>query len=149
MVSGPTVHALRTAAHAATSTDHRSALVAIQTAQDALDAAKAHHLAELERTADHELDGASTVTAWARDHLRLDARTTRSLIAADHTMRELPAVAEAAVAGDIRLDHVKLFTFGLKHIGTEIVTDAEPWLLAVATTHEPVQLRRVVRALRD
>ena len=149
MVSGPTVHALRAAAHAVTSTDHRTALVAIQTAQDALDAAKAHHLAELERTADHELDGASTVTAWARDHLRLDARTTRSLIAADHTMRELPAVAEAAVEGAIRLDHVKLFTFGLKHIGADIVTDAEPWLLAVATTHEPVQLRRVVRALRD
>ena len=149
MVSGHTVQALRSAAHAVTSSDHRSALVAIQTAQDALDAAKAHHLAELERTADFELDGASTVAAWARDHLRLDARQTRSLIDADATMRELPAVGEAAVAGQIRLDHVKLFTFGLKHIGHQVVTDAEPWLLAVATTHEPVQLRRVVRALRD
>ena len=149
MVSGPTVQALRTAAHAVTSADHRSALVAIQTAQDALDAAKAHHLAELERTAEFELDGASTVAAWARDHLRLDARQTRSLINADATMRELPAVADAAVAGQIRLDHLKLFTFGLKHIGHQVVTDAEPWLLAAATNHEPVQLRRVVRALRD
>ena len=66
MVSGPTVQALRTAAHAVGSPDHRAALVAIQTAQDALDAAKAHHLAELERSAEYELDGASTVTAWAR-----------------------------------------------------------------------------------
>ncbi len=149
MVSGPTVQALRTAAHAVTSSDHRSALVAIQTAQDALDAAKAHHLAELEKSAEYELDGASTVAAWARDHLRLDARQTRSLINADHTMRELPAVGDAAIAGQIRLDHLKLLTFGLKHIGHQVVTDAEPWLLAVATTHEPVQLRRVVRALRD
>ena len=149
MVSGPTVQALRSAAHAVTSSDHRSALVAIQTAQDALDAAKAHHLAELEKSAEYELDGSSTVAAWARDHLRLDARQTRSLIDADATMRELPHVAEAAVAGQIRLEHVKLFTFGLKHIGQRVVSDAEPWLLAVATTHEPVQLRRVVRALRD
>ena len=149
MVSGHTVQALRSAAHAVTSTDHRSALVAIQTAQDALDAAKAHHLAALERSAEFELDGASTVAAWARDHLRLDARQTRSLINADATMRDLPAVGEAAVAGQIRLDHLKLFTFGLKHVGHQVVTDAEPWLLAVATTHEPVQLRRVVRALRD
>ena len=149
MVSGPTVQALRSAEHAVTSSDHRSALVAIQTAQDALDAAKAHHLAELERTAEYELDGASTVAAWARDHLRIDARQTRSLINADTTMRELPRVAEAAIAGQVRLDHLKLFTFGLKHIGHRVVTDAEPWLLAVATTHEPVQLRRVVRALRD
>ena len=149
MVSGPTVQALREAAHAVTSGDHRSALVAIQTAQDALDAAKAHHLAALEKSAEYELDGASTVTTWARQHLRIDARQTRALIDADHTMRELPQVAEAAVAGQVRLDHVRLFTFGLKHIGTKVVADAEPWLLAVATTHEPVQLRRVVRALRD
>ncbi|RYG09346.1 MAG: HNH endonuclease, partial [Burkholderiales bacterium] len=149
MNPGVTVQALRTAAHSVGSRDHRSTLVAIQTAQDALDAAKAHHMAELERTADYELDGASTVTAWARAHLRLDARQTRSLINADTTMRELPTLGEAAVAGQVRLDHVKLFTFGLKHIGAKVVTDAEPWLLAVATTHEPVQLRRVVQALRD
>ncbi len=149
MNPGPTVQALRTAAHTVGSPDHRSALVAIQTAQDALDAAKAHHLAELERTADYEPDGASTVTAWAREHLRIDARQTRSLINADTTMRELPALGEAAAEGAVRLDHVKLFTFGLKHIGAKVVADAEPWLLAVATTHEPVQLRRVVRALRD
>ena len=143
------MQALRTAAHAVGSGDHRAALVAIQTAQDALDAAKAHHLAELEKSAEYELDGASTVAAWAREHLRIDARQTRSLIAADATMRELPALGAAAVEGAVRLDHVKLFTFGLKHIGAKVVADAEPWLLAVATTHEPVQLRRVVRALRD
>ena len=143
------MQALREAVHAVTSGDHRSALVAIQTAQDALDAAKAHHLAALEKSAEFELDGASTVTTWARQHLRIDARQTRALINADHTMRELPQVAEAAVAGQVRLDHVRLFTFGLKHIGAKVVSDAEPWLLAVATTHEPVQLRRVVRALRD
>ena len=123
MVSGPTVQALRTAAHAVTSTDHRSALIAIQTAQDALDAAKAHHLAELEKSADYELDGASTVAAWARDHLRLDARQTRSLINADATMRDLPGVADAAISGQIRLDHLKLFTFGLKHIGYQVIAD--------------------------
>ena len=149
MVSGPTVQVLREAAHAVGSSDHRSALVAIQTAQDALDAAKAHHLAELEKSAEFELDGASTVTTWARQHLRIDARQTRALIDADATMRELPRLGEAAAEGAVRLDHVRLFTFGLKHIGTKVVADAEPWLLAVATTHEPVQLRRVVRALRD
>ncbi|WP_229052356.1 HNH endonuclease signature motif containing protein [Aeromicrobium sp. Leaf350] len=149
MSSAVTVQALREAAHALNSGDHRTALRAIQVAQDALDAAKAHHLAEMDRTAEFELDGSSTITAWSRLHLRLDAKQTKSLIAADATMRDLPLVAEAATAGQIRLEHVKLFTFGMKHISPQIISNAQPWLLDVAKTNEPVELRRVVRKLRE
>ncbi|GAA1728909.1 HNH endonuclease [Aeromicrobium alkaliterrae] len=149
MSSTVTVQALREAAHALTSGDHRAALVAIQTAQDALDAAKAHHLAEMERTAEFELDGSSTITAWARQYLRLEAKQTKQYLAADATMRDLPAVANAAAQGQVRLEHVKILTFGIKHIGAGVISNAEPWLLPVARTHEPSKLRQVVRKLRE
>lgn len=149
MSSGPVIERLRTAARALDSADHREALIAIQAAQDSLDAAKAHHLAALETSADYELDGASSVTAWARTHLRLDARETKHLVRADATMRELPQVAEAAASGSVRLEHLTTFTYGLKHVGTEVVGDAESWLLEVARTCEPSQLRTVVRSLRE
>lgn len=149
MSSAVVIERLRTAARSLDSTDHREALVAIQAAQDALDAVKAHHLAALETSADYELDGASTVTAWARANLRLETRETKQLIAADATMRELPAVADAASAGQVRLEHLNALTYGRKHVGEATISEAQDWLLAVATVCEPSQLRKTVRALRE
>ncbi|MET0928136.1 MAG: hypothetical protein ABWX74_01395, partial [Aeromicrobium sp.] len=40
---------------------------AIQTAQDALDAAKADALAEIDATEAYEIDGASTLNTWVRN----------------------------------------------------------------------------------
>ncbi|EFQ83388.1 hypothetical protein HMPREF0063_11661 [Aeromicrobium marinum DSM 15272] len=149
MDSGTIVDTLRTVAGALSGGDDREVLVAIQTAQDALDAAKVHHLAALQRSAGHELDGASAMTTWTRRHLRLPALTTRQLLAAEATLRELPAVAAAAEAGRIRVEHVAVFTYGIRHIGRQIIVEAEPWLLDVALACEPVELRRVMRQLRE
>ncbi len=149
MDSGVTIERLREAARALKSGDSRTKLRAIQAAQDALDAAKAHELAVLQESKDYELDGASSVTTWARNELRLDAKASKALVRAAVTMRDLPAVGQAAAEGRIRLDHVVVFGYGLKHIGAEVVSQSEAWLLEVAVKHEPAGLRQVMRDLRE
>ena len=149
MDSGETIERLRDAARALRSFDDRAALKAIQTAQDALDAAKAERLAALQESKAFELDGASTVTTWARNELRLDARETKTLLRAAATMQDLPVVAKVAAAGQIRLEHVAVFSYGLKHIGADVIRESESWLLDVASTHEPAGLRQVMRNLRE
>ena len=143
------IERLRDAAHASKSGDPRAKLRAFQAAQDTLDAAKAEELAALQESKEYELDGASSITTWARTELRLDARETKQLIRAAATVRDLPMVAKAAASGRIRLDHLAVFSYGLKHIGTDIVRDSEAWLLEVATTHEPAALRQVMTSLRE
>ncbi|MET0820514.1 MAG: HNH endonuclease, partial [Aeromicrobium sp.] len=64
------IDAMRTAAHALEAGDAREKLRAVQVAQDALDAAKAVLLAELDASRGFELDGASTLNAWVRNELR-------------------------------------------------------------------------------
>ncbi|MGH3474508.1 MAG: DUF222 domain-containing protein, partial [Aeromicrobium sp.] len=149
MDPGATIERLRDAAHALKSGDCRTKLRAIQSAQDALDAAKAEELAALVESREFELDGASTAITWARNDLRLDARETKALVRAAETAKELPAVGKAAAEGRIRLEHVAVFSYGLKHIGDFIVRESEGWLLDVATTHEPAGLRQVMRDLRE
>ena len=69
----PTIEAMRTAAQALASGDVRSKLHAVQVARDALDATESMLLAELDATKDFEIDGASTLNAWVRTQLRLNA----------------------------------------------------------------------------
>jgi hypothetical protein len=78
----------------------------------------------------------------------LDAGQTKKLTRAAATMTMLPAVAEAAEQGRIRIDHVAAFSYGLKHIGVTVIRDAEEWLLPVALSHEPAIVRQVMRELR-
>ncbi len=149
MDSGTTIETMRTAAYALRSGSDRDALKAIQAAQDALDAAKADRLAALEISREFELDGASTLSTWVRNELRLNAKEASRLVANSATCTHLPAVAEAAARGEIRAAHVTTFSYGPKHIGYSIVTEAAPWLLDVAKNCEPGELFRVMRALRE
>jgi len=145
----PVIEAMRTAACALVAGDPREQVRAIQTAQDALDAAKAEGLAAMEVTKDFELDGASTLNTWVRNELRLSAKDATALVRAAATLAQLPAVADAAAAGQIRADHVDVFTYGLKHIGADVLIQSESWLLDVARSNPPHELRTVIRALRE
>jgi hypothetical protein len=149
MDSGATIERLSEAARALKSGDDRAVLRAARAAQNALDAVMAEALRSLKMSDDFELDGASTVTTWARNELRMNAPDTNKLLAAAHTALDLPAVAEAASAGKISLDHVASFTYGLKHIDAGIVRESEGWLLDVALSCEPAALRTVMRDLRE
>ena len=149
MDSATTIATLRTAARAMTTGSDSEAVRAIQAAQDALDAAKADRLARMEETRAYELDGASTLNTWVRNELRLGAKQAAILVKASSTLSYLPAVAEAAAAGEIRTEHVAAFTYGIKHVGADTIQRSESWLLRVARSCEPLELLRVVRALRE
>lgn len=149
MDSGPAIVAMRDVVGALSSGDSRDKIRTIQRAQDALDAQKSAALADLQLTREFELDGASSLSMWARNVLRLSARQAAELVKAQSTLTQLPAVAEAAASGLIRTDHVAAFTYGLKHIGFDTMAKSEPWLLQVARTCESLELFKVVRALRE
>jgi hypothetical protein len=149
MDSGVTIERLSEAARALKSGDDRDVLRAARAAQNALDAVMAEALHSLKTSDDFELDGASTVTTWARNELQMNGPDANKLLAAASTHRDLPAVADAAARGKVSLDHVASFTYGLRHIDAEIVRQSEGWLLDVALSCEPTALRTVMRDLRE
>jgi len=144
-----TIDAMRTAARALLTGSDVDRVRAIQVAQDALDAVKAECLAAMDATKAYEVDGASTLNTWVRNELRLSGKDAAQLVRASATLAQLPLVAEAAAVGAIRADHVAVFSYGLKHIGAEVIRSSQDWLLDVATSNEPGKLFEIVRALRE
>ncbi|MET0931467.1 MAG: DUF222 domain-containing protein, partial [Aeromicrobium sp.] len=122
---------------------------AIQTAQDALDAAKADALAEIDATEAYEIDGASTLNTWVRNELRMTAADASVLVRASATVAALPRVGEAAACGSIRADHVKAFTYGLKHLGADIMGQYEEAFVVVGQHTNPQDLFDKIRQLRE
>ncbi|MCD9199759.1 HNH endonuclease [Aeromicrobium wangtongii] len=149
MDPAPTIDAMRTAARSLRVGDARERAVAIQKAQDALDAAKAIALAELEASRDFEIDGASTLNAWVRTQLRMNAGQATALVRSVGALRDLSLVAEAAVTGQISAAHVRVFVYGLAHVGLELMRQHEELFVQVAREHEPGELFEAVKHLKD
>ncbi|MCW2839558.1 MAG: endonuclease [Aeromicrobium sp.] len=149
MNPAPTIDAMRTAARALSCGDARDRVRVLQTAQDALDAAKADALAEIEATKAFEVDGASTLNTWVRNELRMTAADAQVLVRAAATCTALPLVGAASAEGSIRADHVKAFTYGLKHLGPEIMSQYEEAFLIVAQNQTPAELFDKMRSLRE
>lgn len=149
MDSGRTLKALQEAADTLTSGDDLDAVRVFQAAQDALDTAKAARLASIELARSYELDGASSLNVWVRNELRMSAKHANILVKMPQTIAQLPAVGAAAEAGQIRAEHVAAFTYGIKHVGAEVMGEFESTLLEVARDHEPNDLFKVVRQLRE
>ncbi|MEJ7635727.1 DUF222 domain-containing protein [Aeromicrobium sp.] len=149
MDPGPTIEAMRTAARTLRSGDVRDKIRAVQTAQDALDAAKASLLAELEVSKDFELDGASTLNMWVRNQLRLNAGQATALVRNVSALRDLPLVGEAAMTGQISAAHVRVFVYGLAHVGLEPMRQFQDVFVDVARECEPSELFEAVKHLKD
>ncbi len=145
----PTIDAMRTAAQALRTGDARERARAIQVATDALDAAKAVALAELEISRDHEIDGASTLNSWVRNELRLNAGQASVLVRNVSALDELPLVAQAAVAGRISAAHVRVFVYGIRHVGLAKMREFEGVFVAVALESAPADLFEAVKHLKD
>ena len=116
-----TIATLRDAARAmaTATTSTADEIRAIDTAIQALQAAKCDRLAAMHESREHEAEGASSIGTWARRELGQDAGLTRQMVRAATTFRELPAVGEAARSGLISFDHVASFTYALRHIGVD------------------------------
>ena len=106
-------------------------------------------MADLEASKDFELDGASTVNTWVRNQLRMKPGQAAALVRNVTAMRDLPLVAEAALAGKISSAHVQVFAYGLKHVGLEPMRQFEDVLVQVARDREPGELFEAVKHLKD
>jgi hypothetical protein len=148
MSSEAVIEAMREAARAVRSASDTDCVRAIQAAQDALDAEKARRIAAIAASGAYESEGSSTVAAWARLQLRVSAKQARTLARGAATMDSLPDVGTAAHNGEIRAEHVEVFTYGIKHIGFEVILQSQDWLLDVARHNEPSELFRVIKSLR-
>ncbi len=145
----PTIDAMRTAAQTLISGDTRAQLHALQAAQDAIDAQKAVLLAELEASKDFELDGASTLNAWVRTQLRMNAGQATALVKNVTALRDLPLLADAALSGAVSAAHVRVFVYGLAHVGLEPMQQFEEVFVDVARSCEPAELFEAVKHLKD
>ncbi len=149
MNQGATFQALQTAADALHSADDRDAVRTLQAAKDALDTAIAARLSSMELSRSYEFDGASSLNVWVRNELRVSAKDATTLVRMPHTIAQLPAVGEAAESGEIRSEHVAAFTYGIKHVGADVVAEHEAVLVDVAKNAEPSELFKVIRHLRE
>ena len=122
---------------------------AIDTAIQALQAAKCDRLAAMLESREHEAEGASSIGTWARRELNQDAGLTRQMVRAATTFRDLPAVGAAARSGLISFDHVASFTYSLRHIGVDETRLIEEPLLEVAEHVSPSEFHAKVRQVRD
>ncbi len=120
----------------------------IDTAIQALQAAKSERLAAMDAAREHESEGASSIGTWARRELHQDASLTRQMVRAAAAFRDLPAVAEAARSGAISFEHVLSFTYALKHVGVDETQLIEEPLLEVARHVAPSELHAKVRQIR-
>ena len=142
-----TIGLLRSAAQAMRSvtTGPTEVVRTVHAAINALQAFEADQLALIDESKAHEAEGCASVANWARRELGQDPGTTRQLVRAARTMRQLPTVGAAARAGRVSLDHVHACTYGLKHVGHDETVALEPQLLDVATKNTPRDLFNLMR----
>lgn len=112
---------------------------ALQSVVNAVQSRQADLLAEVDASRAYESDGASSVATWARQLTGVDAKSTRQLVRASRTMRDLPALGGLAHAGALTIDHVHGFTYALKHIDHAAVVASESDLLDVALGGDPME----------
>ncbi|KAA1419771.1 DUF222 domain-containing protein [Mumia zhuanghuii] len=128
----------------------RAVIRDLQAMSDRIEGLRATYLHHMDETGAYADEGASSTLAWARRELRLNDATTRRLRAAGHTMRVLPGVGEAMLAGDVRLDHVAHFTSGLRRIDPAVFADAtDAILLPLAKQAAPSDLASAIDRLDE
>jgi hypothetical protein len=117
----------------------------VHAAINALQAVEADQLAVIDASKAHAAEGCASVATWGRRELGQDPGTTRQMVRAARTMREMPSIAAAAHAGRISLDHVHACTYGLKHVGHDETIALQPQILDVATKNTPRDLFNLMR----
>jgi hypothetical protein len=146
-----TIATLRDAARAMRSvtTSTGDEIRALAAARHAIDAALSERLAAMDAAREHEVEGASSISTWARRKINQDAGLTRQMVRAATTFRELPVVGAAARSGLISFGHVNSFTYALRHIGIDETRLIEEPLLEFATQVAPSEFHAKVRQVRD
>lgn len=97
---------------------------------------------------DAAAEGMNSTAAFLTYKLRMSRAEARQQLAIATQLPRLTGTAAAFEKGEISARHAAVISIGAEQIGPDIVADAEPILLEVATTTDPGKLRRVVQHLR-
>lgn len=124
-------------------------LRAVRSTVDALEGVEAEALDRFAEVEGFREEGASSIAGWVRRELRMTAGEARARVRVGRTLEQLPDVADASAAGEVRLDHVKEFTLGVTKIGREAMAEAQDYLVPVAKTCDPAELRATINQLRE
>lgn len=121
---------------------------ALDLAEKAIAMAKAERLAEMDATRAHELDGAASVTVWARREIQQDAAVTRAQVRAVTMTRTMHEARQAATGGLIGIRHLQSLAYAVAHCGAGEIFSRESEMVAVAAVSTPKDFHDRVRHLR-
>jgi hypothetical protein len=79
----------------------------------------------------------------------MNAGKATALVRNVAALRDLPLVAEAALTGQISAAHLRVFVYGLAHVGLEPMRQFEDVFVQVARDCEPGELFEAVKHLKD
>jgi hypothetical protein len=125
----------------------RELLPGVLATADRLASVQAQALTSFAAAGGHEHDGCSTIGTWSRQHLRMSAGEIAAAKRAATALTELPEVAAAAQAGDIRPAHVNAFGRGIAKVGADIMRQAQQLLLDAARSCDPAELTTLIDRL--
>lgn len=76
--------------------------------------------------------------------MRLEAGETKARIGAVRALADLPHAREAFTAGEISVEHAKILTFAMEHVGADETVAMDQHLATVARAFPPGRLRKIV-----
>lgn len=91
--------------------------------------------------------GSCPTPAWVRETAGVSANAAGRAIRTSVALRELPAVSDAVLNGDITLEHARVLTRLVGRIEPAALLDSQPALLDIARRTDPDNLAHYVRHL--
>ncbi|WP_262852572.1 HNH endonuclease [Mumia quercus] len=122
----------------------------LQAGIDRLEGLKAAVLDRIDESGAYADDGASSALGWARRELRLGDAEIKRRRAAGRSMRLLPELREAVLAGHVRVEHAEEFTVGLTRLGAGPMREASAEiLLPLARVGTPRDVRAAIARMDE
>ncbi|HLR96259.1 MAG TPA: DUF222 domain-containing protein [Jiangellaceae bacterium] len=85
--------------------------------------------------------------SWAAGELQVSPRETSRDLAAARTMAEHPEIGQAARAGDMRIEHVRVITDAKAVLPDGVLAETASGLVEAAKVNHPTRLRASLRAV--
>lgn len=122
----------------------------LQAGIDRLEGLKAAVLDRVDESGAFAEDGASSALGWARRELRLSDAEIKRRRTAGRSMRLLPELRDAVLAGHVRVDHAEEFTVGLTRLGVAVMEEASAeTLLPLARVGSPRDVRAAIARIEE
>jgi hypothetical protein len=126
----------------------RDDLLAVLSAVNRLNAVAASMTASFDARSSAEADACRSTRAWLIAFGRLTPAAATRLLDQGRLLRELPALAAAAQAGDASSEHVARVVELAEHVGVPAVRQVEPTLAEAAVSVRPAEFRVLCNRVR-